>query len=293
MIHSMTAFARNNFELKAGSFIWEIRSVNHRYLEQSFRLPEKFREIEPQLREILRKRLARGKVEVSLRMELGSQDSASLSLNHDLVLHLLTAASAIEKNINTETKLSPAPLNALDLMQWPGVMVPTQLDYTDLHRQGLEQFKQILDSFILVRQREGTELGKLIERRLDDMSQQIALVQSKMPDIIKQQKQKLHDKIAAAQVEVDAERLEQEIVIIAQKIDVDEEMDRLNTHINEFKRILKADGAMGRRLDFLLQELNREANTLASKSIDAQTTQAAVELKVLIEQIREQVQNIE
>lgn len=288
MIRSMTAFARLETEHGEGSFVWEIRSVNHRYLEPSFRLSENFREIESPLREILRKRIARGKVELSLKVTLNNTNNDSLTINQSLAGQVIAAAESLQSEIKQFT-----PIDPLDVLRWPGVLETPEQDFKTLQQAALAQFEQLLSDFIAAREREGAELKAMINSRLEEMLGHVATVRSKIGLIVAAQKQKLKDKLAEAQVQADPERLEQEIVILAQKVDVDEEMDRLQTHIDEVKRVLKQGGPCGRRLDFLMQELNREANTLASKSVDAQTTQAAVELKVLIEQMREQVQNIE
>ena len=288
MIRSMTAFARLEAETTSGSYVWEMRSVNHRYLEPSFRLSENFREIEPSLREVLRKRLARGKIEIALKVAITTGAEESIKINQALLKQILDANSFIQQQSS-----DLAPANTLDVLRWPNLLEAPDHDFKAMQQEALTQFDQLLNQFIEAREREGGELKKMISSRLDEMSTQIESVRQRMPVIIESQKQKLKEKIADAQVQVDSDRLEQEIVILAQKVDVDEEMDRLETHIDEVKRVLKKGGPAGRRLDFLMQELNREANTLASKSIDAQTTQSAVELKVLIEQMREQVQNIE
>jgi uncharacterized protein (TIGR00255 family) len=289
MPRSMTGFARREAKLPWGTLVWEIRSVNHRYLEPSFRLPEDFREIEPHLRDAMRKALQRGKVEASLSVQWEQEGESELGVNLNKIAQLTKAA----QQINGLLGAIAAPVNALDILRWPGVIQKQELDREEMHKAALELFDLALEGLIEHRSREGAELQQLIINRLDSVSIQVINVRARMPEILAAQREKLQTKLAALQVELEPERLEQEIVLLAQKADVDEELDRLDTHVIEVKRSLKQTDSLGRRLDFLMQELNREANTLSSKSIVSETTQAAVELKVLIEQMREQVQNIE
>jgi uncharacterized protein (TIGR00255 family) len=285
----MTGFARREAKLPWGTLVWEIRSVNHRYLEPSFRLPEDFREIEPLLRDAMRKALQRGKVEASLNVHWEQEGENELGLNLTKVAQLTKAAQQINGLLGDVA----APVNALEILRWQGVIQKQELDRDSMHQAALELFDSALEGLIEHRSREGAELEQLILSRLDSVSTQVVKVRARMPEILAAQREKLQAKLAALQVELDPERLEQEIVLLAQKADVDEELDRLDTHVIEVKRSLKQTDSLGRRLDFLMQELNREANTLSSKSIVSDTTQAAVELKVLIEQMREQIQNIE
>ncbi|MDR7088960.1 MULTISPECIES: YicC/YloC family endoribonuclease [Cellvibrio] len=289
MPRSMTGFARREAKLPWGTLVWEIRSVNHRYLEPSFRLTEDFREIEPHLRDAMRKALQRGKVEASLSVQWEQEGESDLGINLNKIAQLTKAA----QQINSLLGAVAAPVNALDILRWPGVIQKQELDREQMHKAALELFDLALEGLIEHRSREGAELQQLIINRLDSVSAQVVNVRARMPEILAAQREKLHTKLAALQVDLEPERLEQEIVLLAQKADVDEELDRLDTHVIEVKRSLKQTDSLGRRLDFLMQELNREANTLSSKSIVSETTQAAVELKVLIEQMREQVQNIE
>ena len=289
MPRSMTGFARREAKLPWGTAVWEIRSVNHRYLEPSFRLPEDFREIEPHLREAMRKSLQRGKVEASLAIQWEQEGETELGINLNRVAQLTKAA----QQINGLLGAAASPVNALDILKWPGVIQKQELDRDTMQTVVLKLFNSALEGLIEHRTREGDELEQLILQRLDAVSAQVVAVRARLPEILQTQREKLHAKLAALQVDLDADRLEQEIVLLAHKADVDEELDRLDTHVSEVKRSLKQDESLGRRLDFLMQELNREANTLSSKSIVSETTQAAVELKVLIEQMREQVQNIE
>lgn len=289
MPRSMTGFARREIKLPWGTAVWEIRSVNHRYLEPSFRLPEDFREIEPLLRDAMRKSLQRGKVEASLTVLLEQEGTSELGINFKRVAQLTKAAQRINELLADDA----APVNPLDILKWPGVIQKQELDRDAVQASVLELFHSALQGLIEHRTREGNELEQLILQRLDAVSAQVVSVRARLPEILQTQREKLQAKLAALQVDLDPERLEQEIVLLAHKADVDEELDRLDTHVIEVKRSMKQDESLGRRLDFLMQELNREANTLSSKSIVSETTQAAVELKVLIEQMREQVQNIE
>ncbi len=289
MPRSMTGFARREVKLSWGTLVWEIRSVNHRYLEPSFRLHEDFREIEPQLRDAMRKALQRGKVEASLQVQWEQEGENELGINESRAAQITKAAQQINQYLGTNA----APLNALDILKWPGVIQKQELNRDEMHQAALQLFDQALEGLIEHRSREGAELEQLILQRLNSVSEQVVKVRQLMPGILAAQREKLQNKIAALQIELDPERLEQEIALLAQKADVDEELDRLDTHVIEVKRSLKQTDSLGRRLDFLMQELNREANTLSSKSVVSETTQAAVELKVLIEQMREQVQNIE
>ena len=286
-ISSMTAFAHRRSEHPWGTAIWELRSVNHRYLELSFKLPEGLRQLEPELRDRLRNALQRGKVECSLRLSLQDHNQ-QLQLNKTLAQQLLDTAHQLRTDI-----AHAAPIDVLDIMRWPGVMQSGELDGDTITKDLLAAFVDALDDQRANRQREGDELALLIEQRLSSISEIVTDLRARMPEIVSGQRDKLRSRLAELQAELDAERLEQEMALIAQKADVDEELDRLDTHVKEVRRVLKKGGAVGRRLDFLMQELNREANTLSSKAVVAESTQAAVELKVLIEQMREQIQNIE
>ncbi len=289
MPRSMTGFARREAKLSWGTVIWEVRSVNHRYLEPGFRLPEDFREMEPALRDALRKTLQRGKIEASLSVQFEQENDTELGVNFLKVGQL---ANALQQ-ISTQLGGQAAPINPMELLKWPGVIQKQELEREVMHAAVLEVFNEALALLIEHRDREGAELAQHILQRLDNVSAQVATVRARLPEILQSQREKLQAKIATLQIELDDERLEQEIALLAQKADVDEELDRLDTHVIEVKRTLKQTDSVGRRLDFLMQELNREANTLSSKAIVADTTQAAVELKVLIEQMREQIQNIE
>ncbi|WP_397377532.1 YicC/YloC family endoribonuclease [Pseudomonas sp.] len=287
MIHSMTAFARAEQAGTHGTLNWELRSVNHRYLEPHLRLPESFRDLEGAVREALRNGLSRGKVECTLRF---SDDSTGKALQVDLerAAQLVAAAESVANLIK-----QPAALNPLEVLGWPGVLVADAVDPQALNQNALTLFTEALNELKKGREREGAELAKLLNERLDSILEQVATLRELVPQMLAGQRQKILDRCADMQAELDPQRLEQELVILAQKSDVAEELDRLSTHVSEVRRVLKTGGQAGRRLDFLMQELNREANTLGSKAFDTRSTQAAVNLKVLIEQMREQVQNIE
>lgn len=285
---SMTGFARQEKKLPWGSLIWEIRSVNHRYLEPHFRLPDTLRQLEQPLRDQVRKRLHRGKLEATLHVQTGQASDAELGIDNRLAQQVANAVLQLNDLLT-----SAAPINAMDLLKWPGVIKNQDIDTETMQAEILALFNDSLRQLLENRSREGTELKRFIEQRLDAISVQVAKVRKLMPEILAAQREKLHTRLESLAVELDPERVEQEIVLLAQKADVDEELDRLDTHVIEVRRTLNQKGAVGRRLDFLMQELNREANTLSSKSIVSETTQAAVELKVLIEQMREQIQNIE
>ena len=287
MIHSMTAFSR--FEVKGdwGNAVWEIRSVNQRFLETYFRLPEQFRGVEPLLRERFRKQLNRGKVECNLRLNVNAGAETELALNKKLALQLIQHANWInEQTLNSQ--VSP-----LEVMRWPGVMEAPEADMSAIQSALLSGFDTALADFIAARASEGENLTAMIEQRLTAISAEADKVQTHMPTVIEWQRQRIKDKFNDARIDLDSTRVEQELVLLAQKMDVAEELDRLNSHVSETRKILKKGGAQGRRLDFMMQEFNREANTLGSKSINTDVTASAVELKVLIEQMREQIANIE
>lgn len=287
MIHSMTAFARHEIKGDWGNAVWEIRSVNQRFLETYFRLPEQFRGIEPVLRERFRKQLNRGKVECNLRFNANAASKSELALNEKLALQLIQHANWInEQTLNSQ--ISP-----LDVMRWPGVMESAEEDMSAIQAELLAGFDKALTDFIAARASEGENLKVMIEQRLDAITFEAEKVQKQMPEIIEWQRNRIIDKFTDAKIDLDSGRVEQELVLLAQKMDVAEELDRLNSHVSETKKILKKGGAQGRRLDFMMQEFNREANTLGSKSINTDVTASAVELKVLIEQMREQIANIE
>jgi len=287
MIYSMTAFSRVEIKGDWGNAVWEIRSVNQRFLETYFRLPEQFRGIEPVLRERFRKQLNRGKVECNLRFNASQNNKSELALNEKLALQLIEHANWINGHtLNSQ-------VNPLEVMRWPGVMEAPEADMSAIQAELLAGFDQALKDFIAARASEGENLKAMIEQRLDAISNEADKVQAHMPDVIAWQRNRIIEKFTDAKIDLDSGRVEQELVLLAQKMDVAEELDRLNSHVSETKKILIKGGAQGRRLDFMMQEFNREANTLGSKSINTDVTASAVELKVLIEQMREQIANIE
>ena len=288
MIYSMTAYARKEVKAEWGSAVWEIRSVNQRYLETYFRLPEQFRGLEPLLRDRFRKRLARGKVECSLRFEANPAASAELSINEALANRVIKAANQVMHMTGELSRINP-----FQVMQWPGVMETPEQDMDAINKDLLLAFDDALSDFIEARGREGDNMKALIEQRLSAISEEVVKVRARMPEILEWQRERLVNKFEEAKVELEPSRVEQELILLAQKSDVAEELDRLDSHVKEANNILKKGGACGRRLDFMMQEFNRESNTLASKSISTDITSSGVELKVLIEQMREQIQNIE
>ena len=285
-VHSMTAFARVEQVAAFGSLQVEIRSVNQRYLEPHFRLPDTLRALEPVLRESLRQRLVRGKVECSLRFEAAEASQAVVNIQR--LKEIADALTVIQQQLP-----DAVPPTTLDLLNQPGVMATQHLDPGTLQAAATQLFEQALDELIDARAREGTKLAEMITSRLEAVNEQVATVRRLLPNIHERQRAQLLERLHSARTELDPQRLEAELVLVAQKADVDEELDRLGAHVDEVSRQLGQKGPKGRRLDFLMQELNREANTLSSKSVVADTTRCAVELKVLIEQMREQIQNIE
>lgn len=285
---SMTAFARHEAQTDLGTLSWEIRSVNHRYLEVSFRLDESFRSLEMAMRKLISDTLSRGKVEVTLRYKAPNQQQDALEINQALAETLVSRYHQLAGLSDTA-----APLDMMKVLQWPGVIQTESLDQEALSALVMKSLEQALADLVASREREGAALQVMIEQRCDQISDIAAQVRELMPEILQNQRNKLQEKVQELAVNLEPERLEQEMVLLAQKSDVAEELDRLQSHVKEVEHVLKRNEPIGRRLDFLMQELNREANTLGSKSIDTGTTRFSVDLKVLIEQMREQIQNIE
>jgi len=283
----MTAFARLEVKKDWGDAVWEIRSVNQRYLENFFRLPEQFRGLENTLREKLRQSLTRGKIECSLRIEIKKQTNAELNLNKELANQVIQSLQWIK------TQAGEGEINLTDVLRYPGVVEAQEQDLDAISQDLLTAFDDLLTDFIAMRGREGEKLNDIIQQRLDAIAVEADKVRSQMPAVLQWQRERLLQRFEDAQVNLDPQRVEQEMILLAQRIDVAEELDRLQMHVKETTNILKKGGAVGRKLDFMMQELNRESNTLASKSINADITDSAVELKVLIEQMREQIQNLE
>lgn len=288
MPKSMTGFARTEDQYEWGTLACEIRSVNHRYLEPTLRLPEGLRAIESDFRGALKKYLSRGKIEVSLHLKLESKTGADLALNETLANQIQMLAQQIADQLPNSASLSP-----IEILKWPGVLQSAEIDKDELETASLKTLDTTLKALVQNRTREGRELGIFIEQRLDSINEHVANLRKRLPEILETNHNKLRERLKALEVDIDEDRLAQEQVYIAQKADVAEELDRLEAHVSEVLRTLKQNEPIGRRLDFLMQELNREANTLASKSIANDITQNSVDLKVLIEQMREQVQNLE
>lgn len=288
MMRSMTAFARVDGEVEGAELAWELRSVNHRYLECFVRLPEELRALEPKVRERAGARLGRGKLECVLRLRLSSQAAAAIALDDERLRALLEACREVE--IRSTEASSPG---VMDLLRWPGVVKEAEPDRKPVQEKALQLFEEALDQLVATREREGEQIRQLLLTRLDGIEEQVCKARQRLPEVRERLRDKLLARLEELQAKVDNDRIEQELVMLAQKMDVDEELDRLEGHVTETRRVLERDEPVGRRLDFLMQEFNREANTLGSKSADSDTTAVAVELKVLIEQMREQVQNVE
>ena len=284
---SMTAFARSETSTAAGQLSLEIRSVNSRHLELSFRLPELLREREFAWRDLVRSRLTRGKVEINLRFSAAeNSEMNALVLNQPLLTQLIERMKEVDRLIP-----HIAPASSLDILRMPGVLLSKEADHSALITQADALLSQALDDFTAMRAREGAALNELIMQRLTQVEAEVASVRERLPQIMTSFQQRLRARFD--ELSINPERLEQELVLFAQKMDVAEELDRLLTHVTEIRRVLNQGGAVGRRLDFLMQELNREANTLGSKAVTAESSWSSVELKVLVEQMREQIQNIE
>jgi uncharacterized protein (TIGR00255 family) len=288
MTKSMTAFARTQQSLDEGDLIWEIRSVNHRFLELHMKMPEDFRANEMRFREILLQRLKRGKVECNLRFNANAQQAETVSINQQQAKSLVHVCQQINDLLHQPSEVDP-----MQVLQWPGVVQEAKLDMKPVLAACETGLNAALDDLIANREREGGRMSDLILQRCNAVGQIVKQARDKLPEIQQRYQKKLRDRLDELNIEVNHDRLEQELVHLAQKMDVDEELDRLDSHLKEMKDVLNRDEAVGRRLDFLMQELNREANTLGSKSADISSTNASVELKVLIEQMREQIQNIE
>lgn len=288
MIRSMTAFAGNETEIGDLTISCELRTVNHRYCDITLRLPDRLRFVEAELRTAIAAKISRGKVECSLNYKKQAKNGQSFTINTDAVTTLLAAANAIE-----EQMLAPLSFSALDVLAFPGIQQEPDLDKEQLNRGIATLVDQTLAQLLEAREREGAQLKLLIEERCAKMLGFVVAAGKRMPEVLLLIRNKLKDRITELVAQPDFDRLEQELVLLTQKLDITEELDRLETHIAEVLRVLKQKDPVGRRLDFLMQELNREANTLGSKSADKEMTQIAIELKVLIEQMREQVQNIE
>lgn len=285
---SMTAFARIDRTTKWGELAWELRTVNHRYLELSPRLPEMLRVLEPKIRDAASKVLTRGKVDLNLRFQAKDASNEKVELDIEMVKRLLAAANQVASIAGKSQ-----PIDVTEILRWPGVIKEHDFDNAALQKQVMDLLAEALSELLETRQREGDKLKMMMLERVQGMKESVAGVNEILPELLLNYRQRLTDRLQEIIAEVDQDRVEQELVIYAQKIDVAEELDRLQVHLDEVERVLEQKKPVGRRLDFLMQELNREANTLGSKATDIRLTNAAVDLKVLIEQMREQVQNIE
>lgn len=289
MIRSMTAYAQRSAEVGAGRLTWELRSVNQRFLDLSLRLPEEFRQLEPDIRQVFKQRLSRGKLEAGLRFQADpALESAQLRLNHELADGL----GRLIEELGNHTPGAAQP-DMAQLLNWPGLVIQERPDFEAERVAAMGLLDEALDALIAAREQEGAAIASMIEARLVGIEAQVEQVRGHLPEIRASLEQRFRDRLAALDYPVDAGRIEQEVVLQLQKLDVDEELDRLAMHVAEIRRVVGLDEPVGRRLDFLMQELNREANTLGSKAAVVETGQAAVELKVLIEQMREQIQNVE
>lgn len=288
MVSSMTGFARQESSGPWGALVCEIRSVNHRFLDLSIRLPESCRSIEPELRQLLARELRRGKVDCSVHHQFKVEGAGTLEVDQAVLGQLLERARELLAAAH-----GAGHLNVLELLRWPGVVREPQLDQPALLAAVTQLCTETVTHLASSRTREGARLGELIAQRCQALTALVAQVRARLPDVHQRMKTRLEERLAELGGELNRERIEQEIVLLAQRLDVAEELDRLTGHIAETATVLAGQEPAGRRLDFLLQEFNREANTLSSKSQDLETTRAAVEIKVIIEQMREQVQNIE
>ncbi len=288
----MTAFARVQETCDAGALTWEIRSVNHRYLELGLKLPDDFKSLEPEIRKLVSQYLKRGKIDLGLRYQLNEVGDGEVRLNEDILRRLRQVEQEVLSIVHEGTKLSVA-----EILSWPGVIAESEKDLSPLVALALSSLENALGQLIKTRETEGRALQKMINSRCQQIGDIVQQLRTHRPAMMSAMREKwetsLNEKLKTWSKGADNSRLEQELVILAQKLDVDEELDRIDTHIKEVGKVLKRKEAVGRRLDFLMQELNREANTLGSKSQDSLTTQWSVDLKVLIEQMREQIQNIE
>lgn len=288
MIRSMTGFARREQQGEWGTLVCELRTVNHRFLETSLRLPEELRALDSDLRQLLAGGIRRGKLDASVYLKTASVPVQLSEINQEVLSVLHQRIADVRAALSAD-----APMSALDILRWPGVLKDSERDLSPLLLAITPLVKATLVDLNNMRAREGIRLHEVIAQRCTGIEAQIQIVKARLPEIAVRQRERLQTRLNTLNVAVDQERLEQELVMFAHRMDVDEELDRLDSHLVEIRAAIASNEPAGRRLDFLMQELNREANTLSSKSQDSDTTRAAVELKVLIEQMREQVQNIE
>lgn len=288
MLHSMTGFARESVETDIGTLSWEIRAVNHRYLDVQFKLPENLRPKEQAFRKQASEVLGRGKIECSLYFRRAFDQQSELQVDSELVALLATRIADLGTKLPNMSAVNP-----LEILRWPGVMQQPEVDAEPLFDLATTLLSTTLDSIVAMRRSEGQRIEEMLKSRCLDIDAIARAVRARMPEVLGASRAKQKERIEKLDVQADPARLEIELALIAQKLDVDEELDRLESHLVEIRDAIQDRKPVGRRLDFLMQELNREANTLGSKSADTETTKAAVDLKVLIEQMREQVQNIE
>jgi uncharacterized protein (TIGR00255 family) len=288
MLRSMTGFARAERMTPAGLLAWEIRSVNHRFLEIGLRLPEELRASEAEYRRAIGAVARRGKVDASFYVRPGPAAGRDLTLDEDLLDRLVAQASALRRRLGPEGRI-----DATDLLRWPGVVKDAERDAAPLAAAAMDLLAEALAAFTTSRAAEGERIAEMLGSRVAQVSQIARAVAARLPEVQARIRVRMQERLAALGAEVNTERLEQEIALLLQKMDVAEELDRLQSHVTELTATLESGEAVGRKLDFLMQEFNREANTLSSKSQDVETTRQAVELKVLIEQMREQIQNVE
>ncbi len=288
MLHSMTGFARESAETEIGTLSWELRAVNHRYLDVSLRLPDELRPKEQAFKQQISAVLRRGKVDCSLYFQRTFDQDKELRIDSQLVGLLSDRLLEISRMLKDSRSVDP-----VDILRWPGVVIEPEVDAEPLYAAASKVLDTALQSIQAMRASEGERIAAMIESRCGEIGTLAASVRQRMPEVLEAADARQRERIAKLDIEADPARLEVELALVAQKLDVAEEVDRLDSHVSEIRQALTSGEPVGRRLDFLMQELNREANTLGSKSADAETTRAAVELKVLIEQMREQVQNIE
>jgi uncharacterized protein (TIGR00255 family) len=288
MIHSMTGFARRETREPWGSLACELRSVNHRYLEIAWKLPEDLRPAEADFRGLAGEMLKRGKVECAFRLTYADEETRTVHLDDKALGGLLGAVEAVRRRMH-----QAAPVNPMDVLRWPGIVAAVSRDTEPVQAAALALLGATLEDLVQARGVEGERLAAMLLERCDGIDALVTEVRARLPEVRARLRERLEERLAGLETTVEEERLAQEVALLVQKMDVDEELDRLGSHVAEVRRLVGKPGPVGRRLDFLMQELNREANTLASKSQDQATTRAAVALKVLIEQMREQIQNIE
>ena len=288
MLKSMTGFGRNTADTSSGELTWELRSVNHRYLEVGLRMPDDLRGLEASVRERIARQISRGKVEATLRLRANQQALSGLELDQDALASLAGAMQQVREAIPDTAKVDP-----LKVIQWPGVVATKDDQKDELSKQVLAGLDAALADLVATRSREGEKTAAMLLERTEKITAHLEQLKQHRPEVVARQREKLMAKLDELDIEHNEHRLEQELVYVAQRLDIDEELDRLSAHVSEFNKAVNRRGPIGRRLDFLMQEFNREANTIGSKASDLDTTGASVDLKVLIEQMREQVQNIE